>query len=229
MTRPVGVTPKLIQIEKDLLSENDKVARQNRQSFVQRGIFAINLISGPGAGKTTLLVNTLKQLLPQYIAAVIEGDQETANDAARIRETGAPAFQINTGKMCHLDAAMIHAATQQLCPQDHSFLFIENVGNLVCPTGFDLGEAHKIALVSVTDGEDKPLKYPHLFAKASLMLITKWDLQPYVECDVDTLIENARRINPGIGVIKVSAKTQVGMDKWLNWLHAGAALQRAAQ
>ncbi len=232
ITRPTGATPQLIHIEQDLLGENARVAQENRRDFARRGVFALNFISSPGAGKTALLVRTLERLLPTHRAAVVEGDQETSQDAARIRATGAPAVQINTGRLCHLDAAMVRTAVAHLPSatghEDGGFLFVENVGNLVCPTGFDLGEAHKIALVSVTEGEDKPLKYPDLFAKASLLLVTKADLQPHVDCDVDLLVANARRIRPDIAVMTLSAKTGEGLDRWLQWLHAGAALFRAS-
>ncbi len=160
--------------------------------------------------------------------AVIEGDQETSADADRIRATGAPALQVNTGRGCHLDADMVHRAFHHL-PLEDGVLFIENVGNLVCPAGFDLGEAHKVVIASVTEGEDKPLKYPNMFAAASLMLVSKVDLLPHLDFDVDALIANARRVNPGIAVIKVSATTDEGLDRWMQWIDAARAMAVAAR
>jgi hydrogenase nickel incorporation protein HypB len=211
----------LVSVEQDILSKNDALAANNRRHFSSHRVLALNLVSSPGAGKTTLLVATLEQLLPATTVAVIEGDQETSADARRIRATGAPAIQVNTGKGCHLDAAMIDQAFGQLHFHD-GILFIENVGNLVCPAGFDLGEAHKVVIASVTEGEDKPLKYPNMFAAASLMLVSKTDLLPHLDFDVELLISNARRVNPAIAVIPVSARNGEGLDRWLRWL-AGAA------
>lgn len=211
---------RMVEIEQNILAKNDAYADENRAGFAEKGILALNLVSSPGAGKTTLLVETLKQLNDQLPLAVIEGDQQTVNDATRIRETGAPAIQVNTGKGCHLDAHMIGHAAEHLALEEDSVLFIENVGNLVCPSGFDLGEAAKVVLLSVTEGEDKPLKYPDMFAVSSLMLITKTDLSPYVDFDIAMAVENARKINPDIEVIEVSAKSQDGMQTWLDWVHA---------
>ena len=216
----------LVRVEQDILAKNDALAGHNRAHFRNHRVLALNLVSSPGAGKTTLLVRTLEALLPETTAAVIEGDQETTADADRIRETGAPAVQVNTGKGCHLDAQMIDSAFNRLHFSD-GILFIENVGNLVCPAGFDLGEAHKVVIASVTEGEDKPLKYPNMFAASSLMLVSKVDLLPHLDFDVDALIANARRVNPGIAVIQVSAKDATGMDSWLQWL-AGARGMMAA-
>jgi hydrogenase nickel incorporation protein HypB len=169
-----------------------------------------------------LLVATLEREGKDWDAAVIEGDQETSADADRIRATGVPAIQVNTGRGCHLDAQMVHSACHKLTLEER-VLFIENVGNLVCPAGFDLGEAHKVVIASVTEGEDKPLKYPNMFAAASLMLVSKVDLLPHLDFDVAALIANARRVNPAIGVIQLSASSGEGMDKWLAWI--GAARQ----
>ncbi|KAA1189678.1 hydrogenase nickel incorporation protein HypB [Pseudohalioglobus sediminis] len=216
----------LVRVEQDILAKNDALAGHNRAHFRNHRVLALNLVSSPGAGKTTLLVRTLEALLPETTAAVIEGDQETTADADRIRETGAPAVQVNTGKGCHLDAQMIDSAFNRLHFSD-GILFIENVGNLVCPAGFDLGEAHKVVIASVTEGEDKPLKYPNMFAASSLMLVSKVDLLPHLDFDVDALIANARRVNPAIAVIQVSAKDATGMDSWLQWL-AGARGMMAA-
>ena len=218
---------RMIRVERDLLEKNDGVARHNRLHFAAHRVLALNLVSSPGAGKTTLLAATLERLLPSTRAAVVEGDQETSADADRIRATGAPAVQVNTGKGCHLDAEMIDAAFGRL-HFDDGVLFIENVGNLVCPAGFDLGEAHKVVIASVTEGEDKPLKYPNMFAAASLLLVSKTDLLPHLDFDVDLLVANARRVNPRLGVIHVSAKTGEGLDDWLAWVAAARGMMAAA-
>ncbi|MEA9391352.1 hydrogenase nickel incorporation protein HypB [Acerihabitans sp. TG2] len=209
---------RLVEIEIDVLDKNNRLAAQNREHFQARHILALNLVSSPGSGKTTLLTETLQRLKDRISCAVIEGDQQTTNDADRIRATGAPAIQVNTGKGCHLDAQMIQDATRRLAPPDHSLLFIENVGNLVCPAGFDLGERHKVVVLSVTEGEDKPLKYPHMFAAADVMILNKTDLLPWVNFNVDTCIANARRVNPAMVVLMLSATTGDGMDTWISWL-----------
>lgn len=211
-----------VAIEEDILGRNNAVAAKNRALLAARRILALNLVSSPGSGKTELLSATLKRLLEQSgpKPLVIEGDQETANDADRIRSTGARAVQINTGKGCHLDAAMIERALEVLDPEPESILFIENVGNLVCPAEFDLGEAHKVALLSVTEGEDKPLKYPDMFRAADLVLITKVDLLPYLRFDVEKCEACARRVNPRAKIIRTSAITGEGLDTWLKWLEA---------
>lgn len=209
---------RMVKIERDILASNNQAAQQNRDYFSRHGIFALNLVSSPGSGKTTLLVKTIERLRGHMPIAVIEGDQQTDRDAARIRATGAPAVQINTGKGCHLDASMIERAVQQLDLQYNSLLLIENVGNLVCPSGFDLGEAHKVAILSVTEGEDKPLKYPDMFHAADLMLLNKCDLLPYVDFDVDTAIGYAQRVHPGLPVIQLSATQGSGMQAWCDWI-----------
>lgn len=209
---------RMVKIEQDILSKNDQYAQRNRDWLEERSVLALNLVSSPGSGKTTLLAATVARLLPQMPVAVIEGDQQTSHDAERIRAAGAPAVQINTGKGCHLDAKMVHDACHQLPANEGGILFIENVGNLVCPASFDLGEKYKVAILSVTEGEEKPLKYPDMFAAAQLMVINKTDLLPYVSFDVARCIENAKRVNPYIQVIQVSATTGEGMDAWLNWL-----------
>ncbi len=211
---------RMVQIEEDILGRNNQYAAANRRLFGEQGILALNLVSSPGSGKTTLLARTIDDLKGQLKLAVIEGDQQTANDAERIRETGVKALQINTGKGCHLDAHMVGHALEALKPEAGSVLFIENVGNLVCPAAFDLGEAHKVAILSVTEGEDKPIKYPDMFHAAGLMLLNKIDLLPYVQFDVDKCIEYARRVNPGIKVLKVSATSGEGMDNWHRWVKA---------
>ncbi|MBK8524597.1 MAG: hydrogenase nickel incorporation protein HypB [Betaproteobacteria bacterium] len=216
---------RMVQIERDILSKNDGYAAKNRARLVEQGIFALNLVSSPGSGKTTLLCRSIEALKDKLAISVIEGDQQTSYDAERIRATGVPALQINTGKGCHLDALMVGHALQKLAPADGSLLFIENVGNLVCPAAFDLGEAHKVAILSTTEGEDKPLKYPDMFRAASLMLVNKIDLLPYVSFDLDKAITHARRVNPQLQVICVSATTGEGFDDWLSWLAAGVAGQ----
>jgi len=209
---------RLVRVERDILSKNDAYAAQNRRYFSDRGIFALNLVSSPGSGKTTLLVKTIELMRDKVAIAVIEGDQQTSIDAERIRATGVPALQINTGKGCHLDAERVGLAAEQLELADDGLLLIENVGNLVCPAAFDLGEAHKVVVLSVTEGEDKPLKYPDMFHAASVMLVNKIDLLPYVDFDVERCIEYARRVNPGIEVLRLSARTGEGMDGWIGWL-----------
>ncbi|TAJ80737.1 MAG: hydrogenase nickel incorporation protein HypB [Gallionellaceae bacterium] len=212
---------RMVKIERDILSKNDSYANENRGYLAAHGIFALNLVSSPGSGKTTLLVNSISALNGSVPLAVIEGDQQTDNDAARIRATGTPALQINTGKGCHLDACMVGQAMRQMGLQDDSLLLIENVGNLVCPASFDLGEAHKVAILSVTEGEDKPLKYPDMFRASDLMLLNKCDLLPYLTFDANLAIENARRVNPDIKVIRISATSGEGMEEWLEWIRAG--------
>ena len=219
-------TERAVAIERDILGRNDEEAARNRRQLVRRGIFAVNLVSSPGSGKTTLLVETIKRLAPAVSVGVIEGDQQTSNDADRIRATGAPAIQSNTGKGCHLDAHMVGHAIDHLDPPEGSVVMIENVGNLVCPAAFDLGEAHKAVLLSVTEGEDKPLKYPDMFAASDLMILTKCDLLPHLDFDLAQCIAYARRINPKIEVLQVSAKSGEGLEAWLGWIRAGAALAR---
>ncbi len=220
---------RMVQIEQDILSKNDQHARFNREFLAERGIFALNLVSSPGSGKTTLLTESIKRLLPATPVTVIEGDQQTANDAERIRASGARALQINTGKGCHLDASMVERALERLQPPEESVLFIENVGNLVCPAAFDLGEAHKVVVLSVTEGEDKPLKYPDMFRAATLMLLNKVDLLPYLTFDVAKCVEYARRVNPDIEVMQVSATKGDGMDTWLAWVRLHAITAKHAR
>ncbi len=216
----------MVRIERDILGKNDSLADGNRRWFAEHGIFALNLVSSPGSGKTTLLCKTIEAIRARVSVAVIEGDQQTEFDAERIRATGAPALQINTGKGCHLDAAMVGQALPRLELADHSLLLVENVGNLVCPAAFDLGEAHKVAILSVTEGEDKPLKYPDMFAAADVMLLNKIDLLPYVSFDADKAVEYALRVNPNLTVFRVSATTGEGFDTWLAWIEAGLAKLR---
>jgi hydrogenase nickel incorporation protein HypB len=214
-----GMNPtRSLQIERDILARNDAFAAENRRGFEQNGVLALNLVSSPGSGKTTLLVRTIEALRGKTPLAVIEGDQQTSLDAERIRATGADAVQINTGKGCHLDAQRVQQALPMLALPPGALLFIENVGNLVCPAAFDLGEACKVVILSVTEGEDKPLKYPDMFAAARLMLLNKCDLLPHLEFDLARVIDNARRVNPAIEVMQISARSGAGMPAWLDWL-----------
>ncbi len=214
---------RLLRIEQDILAKNDGFAAENRARLQAAGTLVLNLVSSPGAGKTTLLTATIAALAGRARVAVIEGDQETANDAERIRATGVPAVQINTGRGCHLDAHMVGHALDDLALAETEVLFIENVGNLVCPAAFDLGEHHKVAILSVTEGEDKPLKYPDMFAAADLMVLNKIDLLPHVDFDVERCIDYARRVNPEIRVVRLSARSGEGMEAWLSWTEAARA------
>ncbi|MDF1803403.1 hydrogenase nickel incorporation protein HypB [Thalassovita sp.] len=219
---------RLIEIETDILAKNDRYADANRAVLKDRGMFAINLVSSPGSGKTTLLCKTIEALGDTPLA-VIEGDQQTANDAERIRATGAAAVQVNTGKGCHLDGHMVGHAMEHLPMRQGSFLFVENVGNLVCPAGFDLGEDCKVAILSVTEGEDKPLKYPDMFTASRIALLNKVDLAPHCDVDLDLYEENLRRVNPGIEIIRLSARTGEGMADWLGWLRSNLAAKQAEE
>ncbi|MCU0533523.1 MAG: hydrogenase nickel incorporation protein HypB [Hydrococcus sp. Prado102] len=207
-----------INLEQEILSKNDRIADENRQWFQKRQILALNLVSSPGAGKTTLLTRTINDLKSQLPISVIEGDQETVNDAQKIRQTGCQVVQINTGTGCHLEAAMVRRGCLELNPPSNSILAIENVGNLVCPALFDLGEKAKVAILSVTEGEDKPIKYPHMFRASQVMILTKIDLLPYVQFDVDRCLEYARQVNPQIQIFQVSATTGAGLNEWYEWL-----------
>lgn len=209
-----------LQIEHNLLAKNDRYAETNRSWLAERGILALNLVASPGAGKTSLLVRTLQDLGQEVPFAVIEGDQQTSLDADRIRALGVAAIQINTGKGCHLDAHQVGHALRELNPESGAVAVIENVGNLVCPAAFDLGEDAKVVLLSVTEGEDKPLKYPNIFHAARLMIVSKIDLLPYVDFDLDRCLAFARRLNPRIEVLKVSARTGEGVEDWYRWLRA---------
>ena len=208
----------LVEIEQNILSKNTVYADNNRALLDEHCTLTLNLVSSPGSGKTTLLVKTIAAIKEQLPVAVIEGDQETINDAERIRETGVSAIQINTGRGCHLDAHMVGHAIEKLPFERGGVLFIENVGNLVCPASFDLGENHKVALLSVTEGDDKPLKYPDMFAASELMILNKIDLLPYVTFDIERCTEYARRVNPNIEVLTLSAQTGEGMPGWLDWI-----------
>ena len=207
-----------LPLEKKVLSENDRLAANLRERFRDHGILCLNLISSPGSGKTSLLERTLEALPRSERAAVLTGDIQTENDANRLRRFGFPVKQITTGGTCHLDARMIerHLADWKL--EDIDLLFIENVGNLVCPSSYDVGEAAKIVMLSVTEGEDKPLKYPSIFFKSELLVLNKVDLLPYVPFNIAAAEENARRINPGIEIVRVSCTTGYGLAEWMTWL-----------
>ena len=207
-----------ITLEQKILAKNDQLAEHNRAHLAERNILAFNLTSSPGAGKTTLLERTIRDL--DRPIAVIEGDQDTLLDANRITAAGANAVQINTGAGCHLDADMVHHALHDLDPAPDSVLFIENVGNLVCRALFDLGEHCKVVIISVTEGTDKPLKYPHMFAAAGLVLINKTDLLPYVDFDLVACSAYARSVNPGVEIIPVSATKGEGLQRWYDWIAA---------
>lgn len=210
-----------VSIEREILAQNAQFAAENRQWFADSGVFAINLVSSPGSGKTTLLTRTVQELRGAFPLAVIGGDQYTAHDTQRIQELGIAALQINTGKGCHLDAHDVGHALEHLPLPEGGVLFIENVGNLVCPADFDLGEMRKVVVLSVTEGEDKPLKYANMFAAAHWMILNKTDLLPHVDFDVDLCLEYARRVNPHLQVLQVSARTGAGMETWLEWLRQG--------
>lgn len=207
-----------ISLEEKILQKNDLIAAQNRGWFKGRNILALNLVSSPGSGKTTLLTRTIQDLKNHVAINVIEGDQETANDAQKIKETGCNVVQINTGTGCHLEATMVEKGYTQLDPEPNSILMIENVGNLVCPALFDLGEFAKVAILSVTEGEDKPLKYPHMFRESQVMILTKLDLLPYVTFDVEKCVNYAKQVNPKIEIFQLSSTTGEGLTNWYHWL-----------
>lgn len=213
-----------VSLEEKILQKNDLIAAQNRGYFKGRNILALNLVSSPGSGKTTLLTRTINDLKEKIAINVIEGDQETANDAKRIRETGCKVVQINTGTGCHLEASMVEKGYTELNPELNSILMIENVGNLVCPALFDLGEAAKVAILSVTEGEDKPIKYPHMFRESKVMILTKIDLLPYVQFDVKKCIEYAQQVNPSLSIFQVSSTTGEGLSSWYDWLKSSVNL-----
>jgi hydrogenase nickel incorporation protein HypB len=209
-----------VSVEKKVLSENDRVAAELRERYRQHGVLAVNLISSPGSGKTALLERTLEGFAQGTRVAVVTGDIQTDNDARRLTRFGYPVKQITTGGACHLDARMVEKALASWDLASLDLLLVENVGNLVCPTSYDLGEAAKIVLLSVTEGEDKPLKYPGIFHRAELMVLTKIDLLPYVPFDIAAARENARKVHPAMEILEVSSTTGVGLDAWLEWLAA---------
>jgi hydrogenase nickel incorporation protein HypB len=214
-----GAGTETLELELDVLGRNDALAAENRAWLAAHGLVAINLMSSPGSGKTTLLERTIRETTERTIQ-VVEGDQETLLDAERIRAAGARAVQVNTGSGCHLDAQMLRQALDQLAPETGSLVMVENVGNLVCPALFDLGEAARVVVISVTEGDDKPLKYPHMFAASDLVVVNKVDLLPYVDFDVEALTRHARTLCPGVEVLTVSARTGENLDAWYGWLAA---------
>jgi hydrogenase nickel incorporation protein HypB len=205
-------------VEEDILGKNQLLASRNSGYFEAKGVVALNLMSSPGSGKTTLLERTIKSLDGHRTVAVIEGDQQTLRDAERIQDAGAPVVQVNTGNGCHLDAEMIRQAMDHLDLQQDSILFIENVGNLVCPSLFDLGEKNRIVIISITEGEDKPLKYPTMFERAHVCIINKTDLLPHVRFDMELVKKNALSVNPYLKIMELSALSGEGMDQWIQWL-----------
>jgi len=207
-----------IEVETDVLKQNNLLAERNRGFFQAREVFALNLVSSPGSGKTTLLEKSVEALKDEKQLAVVEGDQQSMQDADRIEQLGIDVVQVNTGKGCHLDASMVNNAVQKLNLQQQSLLFIENVGNLVCPSLFDLGEHHKVVIISVTEGDDKPMKYPTMFAASDICIINKIDLLPYVDFDVERCKDFARQVNPNLEFFELSARTGEGMESWLKWL-----------
>lgn len=209
---------KTLTIEEDLLGKNNRLAAANRARFAAHRLLVLNLVSSPGSGKTSILERTLSDLKNALRFAVLEGDQQTANDAERIAATGVPTHQINTGAGCHLDAHMVGHGVDHFDLAACDILMIENVGNLVCPAGFDLGEDHKVAVLSITEGEDKPLKYPQMFQAADLLLINKLDLLPHLRFDLEKCREFARRVNPRLEIIELSCENGEGMERWYAWL-----------
>lgn len=218
-----------IRVERDVLAKNDGFARENRVWLAQRSVTALNLVSSPGAGKTTLLEQTIRALADRLTISVLEGDQETERDAARIRATGARAIQINTGTGCHLDAHTVGHALVGLAPPPRSMVMIENVGNLVCPAMFDLGERAKVVILSVTEGDDKPLKYPHMFRASEVMVVSKLDLLPHVSFDLGRCLSNARAVQPRMRIFTLSATTGEGLEPWLAWLLQATPLLHGAE
>ena len=212
---PHGTTT--VELELDVLGKNNALAGETRAWLAARDLVAVNLMSSPGSGKTTLLERTIRETAGRPVV-VVEGDQETLLDAERIRAAGARAVQVNTGAGCHLDAEMLRTALDSLAPEDGSLVMVENVGNLVCPALFDLGEQARVVVISVTEGDDKPLKYPHMFSAADLVVLNKTDLLPYVDFDVEALTAHARALRPGVRVLPVSARTGEGLDAWYTWL-----------
>jgi hydrogenase nickel incorporation protein HypB len=208
----------IIAVEEDILSRNNIIADENKGYFKAKNIFCLNLMSSPGSGKTSLLEETIRRIKGQVPVYVIEGDQQTTNDADRIAALEVSAYQVNTGMGCHLEADMIKQALQKLNPDDNALVFIENVGNLVCPAMYDLGEAKKVVIISTTEGDDKPLKYPYMFQEADVCVINKIDLAPYLDTDINKLRDNALKVNHKLRFFEVSATKGAGMDNWCDWL-----------
>ena len=216
---------KTVEVITKILDANDKQAESNRKHFDEHGVFAVNLMSSPGAGKTTLLEKTIEMLNDELKIGVIEGDLETNRDAERIKQKGAPAYQITTGQACHLDAFMVHDGIHHMPLEELDIVFVENVGNLVCPASYDIGTHLNVVLLSVPEGDDKPAKYPVMFRSADLLLITKVDLIDYFDFNIEKAIEETRKLNPKVDVILVSTKDEKGMDKWINYLKMKTALR----
>ena len=208
----------IVTIERKVLEKNDEIARKNRDLFASRKIFAINVVSSPGSGKTSILERTLEHFNGKIPVAVIEGDVQTDLDAQRIAKYNVPVVQVVTNGMCHLEAKFVHDSLSAFDGKNIRLLIIENVGNLVCPSNYDLGEAHKIVVLSTTEGDDKPLKYPAMFRNASVLLINKIDLVPYVNCNVDTMVRNAMTVNPKLIIFKMSCTTNEGIPEWCGWV-----------
>lgn len=227
--QPAQQGTRIIRIEQDLLAKNNHLAAQNREVFSACQLLVLNLVSSPGSGKTSILEKTLTELKGKIRFCVLEGDQQTSNDADRIAATGVPVKQINTGAGCHLDAHMIGHGIESFTLENTDILMIENVGNLVCPASFDLGEDHKVAVLSVTEGEDKPLKYPQMFQAADLLLINKIDLLPYLVFDLEKCKRYARQVNPQIEIIELSCHSGEGMPQWYHWLNHGVARKQCQQ
>jgi len=219
--------PRTISVGEDLLAKNDRLAAANRTRFAEQGLLTLNLVSSPGSGKTTLLETTLRRLKDELRFAVLEGDQQTANDADRIAATGVPAHQINTGAGCHLDAHMVGHGADHFDLADLDVLLIENVGNLVCPASFDLGEDCKVAVLSITEGEDKPLKYPQMFRAAEIVIINKLDLLPHLDFDLEKCRSFIRQVNPEARVFELSCKSGEGMEEWYAWLREQVAKKKS--
>ncbi len=217
---------KTVEVITKILNENDKQAESNRKHFDQYGIFAVNLMSSPGAGKTTLLEKTIEALKDELKIGVIEGDLETNRDAERIKAKGAPAYQITTGQACHLDAFMVHEGIHHLPLEELDIVFVENVGNLVCPASYDIGTHLNVVLLSVPEGDDKPAKYPVMFRSADIFLITKTDLLPYFDFDVEKAVEEARKLNPKVDVILVSTKDENSLENWINFIKMKSSLRK---
>ena len=217
-SQSIQASESIVNLEKKILQKNNTFAEQNRLFFRENNICSLNLVSSPGSGKTTLLTRTINDLKKYISISVIEGDQETINDAEKIQETGCKVIQINTGAGCHLEASMVQQGYVELDPKPNSILMIENVGNLVCPALFDLGESAKIAILSITEGEDKPLKYPHMFRESQVMLLTKIDLLPHLNFNIDQCLEYAKQVNPKLDIFQVSSVTGEGLSAWYSWL-----------
>jgi len=212
-----------VKVQADILGANDRIARENSQLFAAKGVYVINIMSSPGAGKTTLLEKTIAALKDRYAIGVIEGDVATTADAERIEKAGVPVVQINTGSACHLDGSMIRGALEEFDLDSLDLLIVENVGNLVCPAEFNLGERHKVMLLSVAEGDDKPLKYPLMFRESTALVINKTDLIPYTNFDMDKATKDSLSINPALNIMPVSCRSGEGLDAWYGWLESGLA------